>query len=295
MKENDKLCLGTVKLGIPDYGFSSKKIDDNFDRLNFLNQVGFLGINKFDTSSRYGESESVLGKYISQTTNNNFISSKIDSLIPNRTDTCKTMLKGVRASLEKLNLKKLDICYLHQNEITIISDPYVHDGIRKLKEDGLISKIGVSVYNFEECEYAIECGIFDYIQIPLNIFDISFYNRFIKNNSLPVRFVARSLLLQGILVNREQILKRISSGKEILKYLLKLDFIAKENNISTIEMALRFVYTLENIDHYIIGTTSIQNLKLNKQYFQKKLPVDIFKLIYELASQPKSWSNPRTW
>ena len=24
MKENDKLCLGTVKLGIPDYGFSSE-------------------------------------------------------------------------------------------------------------------------------------------------------------------------------------------------------------------------------------------------------------------------------
>tara|TARA_B100001123_G_C14987519_1_gene898179 strand:- start:176 stop:799 length:624 start_codon:yes stop_codon:yes gene_type:complete len=205
------------------------------------------------------------------------------------------MLKGVKSSLEKLHLEKLDICYLHQNEISIISDPYVHDGIKQLKEDGLISKIGVSVYNFEECEYAIESGIFDYIQIPLNIFDVSFYNRFIKKNSFPVRFVARSLLLQGILVNREQIIKRIPSGKEILSYLLKLDFIAQENNISTLEMALRFVYSLKNIDHYIIGTTSIQNLKMNKQYFQKKLPFDVFTLIYELASQPKSWSNPRTW
>ena len=295
MKENDKLCLGTVKLGIPDYGFSSNNIPENFDKLNFLNQVGFLGVNKFDTSSRYGESESVLGKYISQTTNNIFISSKIDGLIANRTDTYKKMLKGVKSSLDNLNLEKLDICYLHQNEIRIISDPFVHNGIRQLKDEGLISKIGVSVYSFDECEYAIKSGVFDYIQIPLNIFDISFYNRFIKNNSSPVRFVARSLLLQGILVNREQILKSISPGIEILSYLVKLDFIAKKNNISTLEMALRFVYSLENIDHYIIGTTSIQNLKLNKQYFQKKLPIDIFKLVYELASQPKSWSNPRTW
>lgn len=295
MNKNKKLCLGTVKLGIPEYGFSSKNIDENFDKLNFLKQVGSLGINKFDTSSRYGESECVLGKYINQTTNNLFISSKIDGLIANQKDTYKKMLKGVKSSLENLNLKKLDVCYLHQNQIRIISDPYVHDGIRHLKEDGLISKIGVSVYHLDECEYAVESGIFDYIQVPLNIFDISFYNHFIKNNIYPVRFVARSLLLQGILVNREHIIKRISSGKDILSYLLKLDIIAKKNNISTLEMALRFVYTLENIDHYIIGTTSIHNLKLNKQYFEKKLPKDFFELIYEFASKPKKWSNPRTW
>ena len=36
MKENDKLCLGTVKLGIPDYGFSSINKAEKFEALDFL-------------------------------------------------------------------------------------------------------------------------------------------------------------------------------------------------------------------------------------------------------------------
>ncbi len=295
MKEKDKICLGTVKLGIPDYGFSSRKKIGTFDAIDFLNQVGLVGIDKFDTSPRYGESESILGKYICQTIKKPFISSKIDNIIPNRTDTYKMMLESVKSSLEKLHLEKIDICYLHQNEINIISNPYVHDGLKRLKKEGLIEKAGASVYSHEECAYALQCGIFDFIQVPLNVFDISFYDRFIKENQTPVRFVARSLLLQGILINREQIIKRITSANEILTYLSKLDIIAQENNISTLQMALGFVYSLKNIDHYILGTTSINNLKMNKQYLKEKLPIDIFSLIYELALQRKSWSNPRNW
>lgn len=295
MNENNKLCLGTVKLGLPDYGFSSRKKIGTFDAIDFLNQVGLVGIDKFDTSPRYGESENILGKYISKTIKKPFVSSKIDNLFPNQPDIYNIMLKSVEKSLRLLQLEKLDICYLHQNDMSIISDLYIHDGLKRLKEGGLITNAGASVYSFEECEFALQCGIFDFIQVPLNIFDISFHGRFIKNNQTPVHFVARSLLLQGIIVNREQIIKRINSGEEILSYLLKLDNIAQENNISTLQMALRFVYSLKNIDHFIIGTTSIQNLKMNKLYLKEKLSNDVFTLIYELASQPKNWSNPRTW
>jgi|AntAceMinimDraft_2_1070361.scaffolds.fasta_scaffold01890_2 aryl-alcohol dehydrogenase-like predicted oxidoreductase len=295
MHENNKLCLGTVKLGIPDYGFSSGKSNAGFDAIGFLNQAESLGINKFDTSPRYGESENILGAYINQTINKPFISSKIDNLKANQTEIYKLMFESVKATLRKLHLEKLDICYLHQNEINIITDPYIHDGLKRLKEEGLIEKAGASVYSHEECAHALQCGIFDFIQVPLNVFDISFYNRFIKDNQTTVRFVARSLLLQGTLVNREQIIKRISSGNEILTFLSKLDIIARENNLSTLQMSLRFVYSLKNIDQYIIGTTSIQNLKMNTHYLKEKLPINLFTLIYELASQPKSWSNPRSW
>ena len=295
MNEYDKLCLGTVKLGMPDYGFSSGSALSKFDAVDFLNRVELMGIHRFDTSPRYGESERILGQYINQSTKKPIVSSKIDNLITNRTDTCKMMFASVEASLVKLNLEKLDICYLHQNEINIISDPYVHDGLRLLKDQGLVAKTGVSVYSFEECEYALESGLFDYIQVPVNVCDISFYDRFIKESSSTVHFVARSLLLQGILVNRDQIIDRISSGKEILSSLIKLDSIAYGNNISILQMALAFVFSLKNIDHYLIGTTSIENLKMNRQALKVKLPIDVFALIYELASQPKSWSNPRNW
>ncbi len=295
MNDYNKLSLGTVKLGIPDYGFSSSSSRSMFNPMDFLNQVELLGIHRFDTSPRYGESERILGQYIGQTSKKPIVSSKIDNLIANKTDINQLMFKSVKESLLKLNLEKLDILYLHQNEINIISDLYIHDGLKRLKKKGLIENAGASVYSHEECAFALRCGIFDFIQVPLNVFDISFYNLFIKENHTPVRFVARSLLLQGILMNRSQIISNIASGKEILTYLSKLDIIARKNNLSTLQMALGFVYSLKGIDQYIVGTTSIQNLKMNTQYLKEKLPINLFNLIYELASQPKSWSNPRLW
>lgn len=296
MKQFNKLCLGTVKLGMPDYGFSSgNTLSNKLEPVKFLNQVESLGITHFDTSPRYGQSEKILGRYISQTVSTPFVSSKIDNLKPNNRNSQNEMIASVIASLNNLSLKKLDICYLHQNEMNIISDPYIHEGMIQLKKQNLIENTGVSVYSFEECHYAIDVGIFDYIQVPANVFDVSFYNHFILKNNSNVRFVGRSLLLQGLLVNRNQIVDRISTGKEILKYLTQLDKIASENNLSTLEMSLSFVYSLQNINHYLIGTTSVENLQNNIESFKVKLPTRVFDLIYEIASQPKIWSNPRSW
>ena len=215
----NNICLGTVKLGIPDYGFSSLNEKSSFKALNFLKQAGNIGITKFDTSPRYGKSEKILGEYIKKSKNVPFISSKIDFLKPNNPQSPKEMVDSVQTSLSNLNKEFLDICYLHQNEKKIISDRYIQNGLKKLKELGLIKKTGASVYYYDECQCAIESNIFDYIQVPVSVFDLNFYNKFIYNNQTSVRFVARSLLLQGILVNRNGIVSRILQSGDVLEYL----------------------------------------------------------------------------
>lgn len=296
MKKTDVLCLGTVKLGIPDYGFSSNSIPRKFDPVAFLIQAELNGIRCFDTSPRYGQSEEILGHYIAQSKIKPFVSSKIDNLRTDDPDTPGRMLASVQASLRKLHLTKLDLCYLHQNELTIISDPYVHEGLMLLKQQNLICYTGVSLYNFEECEYALESGLFDVVQIPVSVFDISFYNRFVRESSISsVRVIARSLLLQGILVNRSAIHSNIRESDHVWRYLKQLDQLAEEYGLSTLELALAFVFSLRNIDHYLIGTTSIKNLEENIQCLKIKLPSQVFKRVLEMASQPKSWANPRNW
>ncbi len=127
------------------------------------------------------------------------------------------------------------------------------------------------MYNFEECQYALESGIFDVIQIPVNIFDLSYYNRFVREKNTPVRFVARSLLLQGILVNRSAIHSNIRDSDQILQYLKQLDQLAEEYGFSTLEIALGFVFSLPNIDHYLIGTASIKKLKKEYPVYEDKV------------------------
>lgn len=295
MKKPDVICLGTVKLGISDYGFSSKSTPREFDPVAFLKQAEMNGIRRFDTSPRYGRSEEILGQYIAQSTITPFVSSKIDNLSPCHPDTSRRMLTSVQSSLHKLHLTRLDICYLHQNELEIISDPYVHEGLMLLKQQNLICLTGASLYNFEECQYALESGIFDVIQVPVSVFDLSYYDRFIRKNSTSVRFAARSLLLQGVLVNRSVIHSRIRQSHQVLMYLNQLDQLAKEYSLSTLEMALAFVFSLRNIDHYLIGTTSIQNLQKDIRCLKVDLPSQTLDRILEMASQPKRWANPRNW
>ncbi len=295
MKSMEEICLGTVKLGMPDYGFSSRNASEDFNPLDFLGKAGALGVNHFDTSPRYGKSEEILGKYISQTKNKPWVSSKIDGLRAKEPGTPQMMLESVKRSLDRLNLGTLNLCYLHQNELEIISDQYVQEGLALLKDKRLIGLSGASLYSSEECAYALGCGVFDVIQVPVNIFDLGFYNNFIKNNDSRVNFFARSLLLQGVLVNRHGIARSLKQSEDILAYLSELDRIARDYNLTTLEMAFAFVFSLSNIKRFVIGTTSIQNLKKNISCLKIRLPADLTRRLYEAASVSKEWSNPRNW
>jgi len=291
----DKICLGTVKLGVPEYGFSSRGPDRNCDPLRFLQQVETVGISRFDTSPRYGQSEEVLGEYLAQTAIQPLVSSKIDELKTNDPGSPEKMVLSVRSSLQRLNIQQLDICYLHQNELEIISDPYIHEGLQQLKELKLIVAAGASLYSHAECDYALSSGLFDVIQVPVSVFDLSFYQQFIKNNSSDVRFSARSLLLQGVLADRHSIAGQIKQADSIQSYLQQLDGIAGEYSLPVISMALRFVGSLAGLDHCLVGTTSVGNLLQTIQCMSSPLPEALFSQLVSLAEKPKIWTNPRNW
>jgi aryl-alcohol dehydrogenase-like predicted oxidoreductase len=288
-----KISLGTVKLGIDDYGFSSN-LSKVIDKQVFLKKVYDLGIIHFDTSPRYNNSESVLGEFIKNNGNNIIkVSTKIDNLTPNSKNSKFQILNSVQNSLNNLNLKKIDICYLHQNNLNIISDPFIHETLLYLKDNQIINHIGASIYTEDELAYAIQCGIYDHIQIPVNIFDISLYNDYVKNNRNNIKFIARSLLLQGLLVNEDK--SGFKYSKEINFYKNEINSINYKKKYNLLEISLMFVFALNNIHQYIIGTTSIENFKNNLNFFEYKIEEDIFNLIYEIAKIPKYWSNPKTW
>jgi len=289
----NKLCLGTVKLGIPDYGFSSNNKTVNTEK--FLADVRSLGVSSFDTAPVYGDSETILGQHINYSNKPAFISSKIDGLEENDHQSPQKMMDSVKRSLAKLNVERLDVCYLHQNEVNILSDSYITDGLQLLKEMNLIKYSGASVYSLKECELCLNLGVYDYMQVPISIFDAGFYNEFVKHNKSPVQFVARSILLQGMVVNRNKIISKINDGHDVNSYLRKIDLLADEYNIRTIDLALAFVFSLENISQYIIGTTSISSIKNAIECLDKKLPKCLIDEVLSMALVQRKWTNPRNW
>jgi len=291
----ENFCLGTAKLGSPDYGFASlEHVPNTFNSFRFLSQVELLGIDRFDISPRYGDSEEMLGTYFKHCKRRPVVSSKIDNLTPGNPKTPVQMLESVNRFLKRLCIDQLEICYLHQNQLSIISDPYVQEGLSLLKERKLIRYNGVSLYSFPECDYVIESEFYDFIQVPINICDISFYIRYIANNVSKSNFVARSLLLQGLLINRKYV-ETITNSDKALDYFKRIDILVNQHKLTSLQIALRFVFSLEKIDHFMIGTTSILNLKKNLKCASRRIPTELHKKLFSMASSPKIWANPRNW
>ena len=44
------------------------------------------------------------------------------------------MFNSIKSSISKLKIDKLHLCFLHQDDIEIISDKYIQQGIKLLKE-----------------------------------------------------------------------------------------------------------------------------------------------------------------
>ena len=162
-----------------------------------------------------------------------------------------------------------------------------------MKEKGLIKEIGTSIYSKTELQYTLDSKIFDWVQIPVNLLDTSFYNMICKTDS-NIKVSARSVFLQGILLNRKSIATDIKNHKELLKTLSLVDWLCA-NNINFQQLSIAYLSQLNRINKIIIGTTSIANLADHILSSSIKLSYDLVDLIKKISSTSKTWTNPRNW
>ena len=287
-----KFCIGTAKLGDENYGYSSDKSDRDMEK--FFNKCKELEIHNFDTSPRYSSSEKILGKYLSKFSNSKvFVSTKVDDLIPNSIHSKEKIKSSIDKSLSDLNLNKLDLLYLHQNSLEIISDKFILDSLVKVKQQGYVSSIGASIYNIEELQYVMQSNIFDYVQIPINISDIYFYNTLLNSNC-KIKIVARSIFLQGALLNLNKV-KNIKYFKELSEAIVKLKEILKDHNLELTRTLIAYIFSLNKLSMVIMGTTSLDNL--NQNHFNSKIHLnnEIISELNNFSKDQALWTNPRNW
>ena len=289
-----EFCLGTAKLGIPDYGISSS-ISSRDSAIKLLHTAERVGIRSIDTAQSYGNGEKILGLILSSNNINWKISSKISGLKPNDSQVVNKILNYIKNSLNKLKVKKLHICYLHQDSLDIISDQYIQEGLIKAKQLGLVKYIGVSLYNELECDYAVNSKIYDVIQIPINIVDSSLYNKYVKNNRKRIKFVARSIFLQGLIPNYNEVREHFSYNKEVKSYMKNINQYLNDCELKLIPSALQFVFSLKGLYQVIIGTIDEKNLISSYNWSKEGLNDEVTKFLFKQSMIKKVWSNPRNW
>src|SRR6516165_282897 len=104
-----------------------------------------VGLNFFDTAEMYarGESERILGECVREDGRPVIIASKFAPL-PNRLS-ARTLLKALDASLERLNVKTIDLYQIHWS-YTFINAGALMDALAEAVRSGKVRAVGISNY-----------------------------------------------------------------------------------------------------------------------------------------------------
>ena len=276
-----KLGLGTAQIGL-EYGIFNRtgKPDPN-TALDMLSYAVRQGINCFDTAVAYGDSEEIIGGYISSHPNKLLkISTKVKS---------PTEIKNV---MSRLNITGLNYCLLHN--ITDLN-PVSLEMFSELVRKRIIHKFGVSVYTPGDIRRCLEYDEIQVIQIPFNVLDSRLRNSLLMERlkERGVEIHARSVYLQGLLLMD----KAPDYLREANKYLEEYDDLTKNLSLTRAEAAILYVRDNPYIDRFFIGCETkaqiTEAVRINAMPPLNKDAIKAFDDAFEHV--PEKILNPTLW
>ena len=283
-----RFILGTVQFGM-DYGINNlsgrPSRDSVFDILRYAHANG---ISELDTANAYGDSQLLLGEFISSTGIRFDINSKFHA------NADQSIREQLTRTLEELNVPNLNTYFFHRFE-DVFDYPDAFTELELLKQEGLINHTGVSLYTNEQLDASINMAGVDVIQLPFNLFD-----NYSKRGALLQRATenrktlqARSVFLQGLFF------KDTSSWPDVLKPLLKymqsLKDISRKYDVDMYEMALAYSLSKKEISSIVIGVDSKEQLERNIASQQKSITQDVFREIDAINVKEEYLLYPYNW
>lgn len=273
-----ELCLGTVQFGM-DYGIKGQKQPSVKQAVEMLDYATQNGINTIDTANAYGTAEDVVGTFLSKKTiprDNLFIISKfrpnlLDEVKPD--EYYKVMRNNLENTLSRLKTDYLDSYLLHSARY--VFDDEIIDTLNRMKLDGLVKRVGVSVYEPEEAKKCIERPNVEFMQLPYSIFDQRMEKAgvFKKAQDDSIQIHSRSAFIQGlILMEEDEVPPFLAKAKPIVG---KISLLCKRYGVSRISLAMNYVKQQSRISHLVFGVDNLNQLKENIDIFQNEIQKDL--------------------
>lgn len=252
----NKLALGTVQFGI-NYGIINKLGQVKKTEVSkIIESAKNENIDLLDTAITYGDSEKILG-------NIGVTGFKVVTKLPefpvNSLDFLPWVKNHINNSLKRLGLKNIYGLLIHQSKnLRGISSIKIRDILYQLKSEGLVKKIGVSIYNPDELKEITEKIKLDIVQAPINLIDqrmeSSGWMSRLHNEGVEIH--SRSTFLQGLLLaSRKNIPSKFERWSKIWD---RWEQEKKKNNKSALELCLSYPLSLPKVDRVIVGVDSIK-------------------------------------
>lgn len=291
-----KISLGTVQFGMK-YGIANINRPSLKEIEKILFKAFEEGINILDTAREYGESEEIIGNILNKYPKKSeiLISSKLGKL--NYENIEKQIEIILDKSLHSLCMDNIYIYLLHDPRYMKLFDGLIIEKLKKQKEKGKISHLGVSIYTPLEAEQALNIDEIEVIQVPFNVLDnrllkIDFFNRAREKGKL---VFVRSIYLQGLLF----LISQNKVPEKFLKYdcyFKKLNTILNSLKISVGELALKYALK-KSQGTVVLGVNSYEQLRENLIFMDKKdiLDADFEDITRTFLNVPEELVDPRKW
>jgi aryl-alcohol dehydrogenase-like predicted oxidoreductase len=286
----NRLALGTAQSG-SDYGIANKYGRVPHEEVkSILSMCRLNGINLIDTAIAYGGSESCLG--VSGANKFNVVT-KLPRLTKNCTNIAEWVRIEVAASMERLQVSELyGLLFHHSHDLIGPEGSQLYDAVQRLRDDGLIKKIGVSIYDPNEVILLLRRYSLDMVQAPLNLVD----RRLIESGllselkDLGIEVHARSVFLQGLLLlNSKDMPYQFNQWSSLWRvwheWLSNLQ-------MTPLEACLAYSFSVKGVDRIIVGTdTSAQFMEIIR--LASKIPA--LKHFPAISSISEDLINPSRW
>lgn len=279
-----KLALGTVQFGL-DYGVSNRTGQVAPSEVSaILAAARAAGIKTVDTAIAYGNSEARLG---AAGVKGFDVVSKLPAGVPP-----SSIRDHVTASLERLGITELYGLLLHRSSDLAGPDcDSIHGVLASLRQDGLVRKIGVSIYDPVELEPLLERFALDLIQAPYNIVDrrlvTSGWLARLKQANVEVH--TRSAFLQGLLLMQSD--ERPAAFAQWRQLFRQWDDWLATTGQTAVAAALGFITGNPDIDRVVVGVDSSEQLRQIIAALQAA-PLSV---AIDVSSDDAGLINPSNW
>jgi aryl-alcohol dehydrogenase-like predicted oxidoreductase len=296
-----RVALGTAQLGLK-YGVANKTGKPEEKEIEKILATAFSkGINLLDTAYSYGDSERVIGRFLSRypAKTQILVASKLPKLRCSTPQMLgKEIEQNLEASLRNLQVDYIPIYLLHDENDMTAHQGYAFEFLAKQMGKGKIGLLGVSVYTPEAAEDALENPLTQVIQVPFNVFDqrlnhINFFQRAEEKKKL---VLMRSVFLQGLFF----LLEDSSCPQQFAgysRYFQKIRTIAEDSCFKVGELACK--YAAQKTQGVILmGVESCSQLEENMKYIsnrQELSPETMAAIEREFSTVPVNLIDPRQW
>jgi len=265
------LVLGTAQLGLP-YGLANKTGQpDQKMATAIIREAWNNGVREFDTAQGYGESESVLGRALSEIG----VSHEAQIITKFHPDldhlNAIALSNSVDKSLQKLGVPSVFGILLHREEMLSVWEKGLGEILHEIVSSGRVNHMGVSVYSPDKALQALNLHDVDIVQVPTNILDRRFEEKGVFEVAIEKRktVYVRSVFLQGlILMDLNEIPEKMAFARPVLE---KLELLSKDLGLTRHEMALGYLKKRIPSAKLVVGADTPGQVRENSMCLSREI------------------------